>query len=142
MGIPWASVCQLRLTPPLARLVGLGLGFHPLGRRLVLRAVERSPFQVQANHVVVFTRGPVPEAREQARFNPLLIAAVERGTLDQFPHIQCFSLTTRAQNKKMASSTSQSSMRRRRYPKGWGLGTWTGKSREMRSHSASEMRNS
>ena len=74
--MPRASVSRLRLTPPLARSVGLGPVFFPAQRRLVQRAVECHPGEIQPNQVVVVAQGLIPEPGKYAGLPPLLEPAV------------------------------------------------------------------
>src|SRR5687767_4379570 len=72
MGMPWPSVNRLRLTPPLARSVGLGPVFFPPEGRLGHRAVHAQPVPVNALQLVKPCHSRLPEVQEDVRCYPLL----------------------------------------------------------------------
>jgi len=100
--MPRASVKRLRLTPPLARSVGVGPVFFPAQRRLVQRTVEGHPLKIEPNQLVVVPQGFVPEPGKHARLYPLLEAAVRRAGRANARRAQRFPLAACAQDKENA----------------------------------------
>src|SRR5712675_1760626 len=79
-GIPAASASKLRLTPPLARSVGLGPVFFPAQWRLRHRAVRGQPRPADPLEPVVVQKSPLPELQEHSALRPLLKPSIRRGT--------------------------------------------------------------
>src|ERR1700712_5560846 len=77
-GTPRPSVSTDRLTPRLARSVGLGPVFPPTEGRLAHCPVQRQPGPVDADQTVIGQKPLAPERREHSGFGPLLEAAMCR----------------------------------------------------------------
>src|SRR5262249_52605717 len=60
-GTPWPSVTRLRLTPPLARSVGLGPVFFPPEWRLGHGAIHAQPGPINALQLVKLGHARLPE---------------------------------------------------------------------------------
>src|SRR5512136_869869 len=80
IGPPCPSVNRLRLTPDLARSVGLGPLFSPAQRGFGHRPVHTHPFPVNALQLVKAIHPHLPEFQKHPGCNPLLIAIVGGGT--------------------------------------------------------------
>src|ERR1039457_1032477 len=77
-GTPEASVSSERLTPSLARSVGLGPHFFPRQWRFGHRAVQAQPAPVEAFQFIVLQEPGRPEFQEHAGLYPLLEPVVRR----------------------------------------------------------------
>jgi hypothetical protein len=86
------------LTPRLARSVGFLPVFFPPERRLGHAAVQRQPGPVDAAPVVVGQQAGLPQGREDAGFDPLLEAVVDRGAGQEAGGVQGLPLAAGAQD--------------------------------------------
>lgn len=98
--MPCPSVSKLRLTPPLARSVGLGPVFFPAERRLGHRPIHTHPVPVDpAQFVKPFDPGS-PEGEKHPGFDPFLKSVVGRRFRTQVRLVQGGPLASRSQDKE------------------------------------------
>src|SRR5436305_7480896 len=95
MGTPCPSVSKLRLTPALARSVGLGPVFFPAQRRFGHRPVHAQPGPVDPFDLIVRHQPGRPELLEDPGLDPLLEAVMGRGRGTDAGGRQRLPLTTR-----------------------------------------------
>src|SRR2546423_3618565 len=97
-GTPRPSTNWLRLTPFLARSVGVLPVFFPPEGRLGHAPVHRQPGPVDALHVVVVQQPRLPELEEDAVGDPLLEAVVGGGGGAELGGVQRLPLAAGAQD--------------------------------------------
>src|SRR5512146_1282450 len=78
IGTPCPSVNKLRLTPDLARSVGLGPLFFPAQRGFGHRPVHTYPFPINPLQLVEALDPCLPQLQEHTGFLPLLKPVVRR----------------------------------------------------------------
>ena len=102
IGTPAPSHNKLRLTPSLARSVGLGPVFFPAQRRLRHRAIHRLPGPVNALHLVILVQPVRPELLKDPGLAPLLKPQMGRETAANSGRVQRVPLTSCAQDEHNA----------------------------------------
>src|ERR1700687_3516323 len=93
IGIPWASVKRLRLTPLFARSVGLGPLFFPAQRSLGHCAIHAQPVPIQPVQFLKACQPAGPEFQKDACRFPFLKATMGGRTGTQVRLIESFPLT-------------------------------------------------
>src|SRR5512143_3504083 len=99
IGMPWASVRRLRLTPRLARSVGLGPLFFPTQRGLGHGAIQGLPTPANLSALVIFDQAHLPQFQKDAGLGPLLEPPVSGGTGTDAGGVQSIPLTTCPQHE-------------------------------------------
>ena len=97
-GTPWPSVTRLRLTPLLARSVGLGPVFFPPARGLRHCSVPAQPLPVDPLQLVKLFHSGLPQLQKDPGLYPFLKAIMGSGTATQVRGVQRPPLTPRAQD--------------------------------------------
>src|SRR3989304_3186357 len=87
-GMPSPSVNMLRLTPRLARSVGLGPVFFPAQRGFRHGSVHRLPGPVEALQLLVLIQAQSPDQQEHSGPGPFLEPAMGRRLLAEARPIQ------------------------------------------------------
>src|SRR5262245_48713439 len=78
-GTPWPSVNRLRLTPLLARSVGLGPVFFPPERCLRHRPIHAEPPPVDPLQLLKLFHSRLPQLQKYPRCHPGLEPVMRRG---------------------------------------------------------------
>ena len=99
-GTPSPSVRRLRLTPPLARSVGLGPVFSPAERSLCHCAVHRLPFPIDPFQLVVLQQAGLPQIQEHPGGDPFPEPVVCRAARTDAGGIERVPLAAGAQHKQ------------------------------------------
>jgi len=100
IGTPSPSVSKLRLTPSLARSVGLGPIFFPAQRCLGHRAVDGLPCPIDTFHLIILPESGGPKLLKNARRYPFLKSVMRRTTRTNSSGIQGIPLATCSQHEE------------------------------------------
>src|SRR5262245_9382337 len=106
IGTPCPSVNRLRLTPDLARSVGLGPVFFPPERRFGHRPIHAQPVPIDAAEFVEAFDTRLPEPHKHIGLDPFLEAIVGGGFGAQVGLVQSRPLTAGAQHIKDGIGTA------------------------------------